>query len=587
MPSIDGEAGAGLKGVVGVGINWRQAERHEFEWVFEQLMLREHRGAADVVRIPDDRGGDGGIDILVDYPNRRLVYQLKFYTDGLSSNERTRKGQIKRSFDKAMKLSPRPDVWILVVPCKYKDSIVTYVKDNLIAKVTGPQPVFSMIDQPELDFLLLAQPDLLSRMSRDDHFTTLVRLHRAEQSVLAGGVADLTSRLRALNSVAAELDDHWTLAYATDGKNITLTPVAKHPHAAERSPLGVQFGIDLTAADDELLDDLDKVVGFGAPGEVVVPGAVVTGLRWTGPELLDPTKGTLAEMRIGESAPVASLTGKPCRLSLFDADGTATAHAEGPITRIAPGTTGYTIAATFHHSLHLELRAPMQAGKPGEANMTLTLGGREPREVWRGIDLRHAICEAVTAQVHVDGIPYFTAQLDAAVSDEDQRSLSALADAARDLDVVQDRTGTIFAMPDEINALQRIWLRVLRIILDGGIAPLPRNSVQGRTHPGATLPTDGELHAALVDYRPGIVELFGRPLNLGGPLFYYHPCTRTEVLDAEPDDLGCYPFRMTSSDETVFVGYIAGCVTTTTVVTPWSVEGIEDPDTPTLPVGAS
>ncbi|MCP2291524.1 hypothetical protein [Nocardia amikacinitolerans] len=587
MSSIDGEAGAGLKGVVGVGINWRQAERHEFEWVFEQLMLREHRGAADVVRIPDDRGGDGGIDILVDYPNRRLVYQLKFYTDGLSSNERTRKGQIKRSFDKAMKLSPRPDVWILVVPCKYKDSIVTYVKDNLIAKVTGPQPVFSMIDQPELDFLLLAQPDLLSRMSRDDHFTTLVRLHRAEQSVLAGGVADLTSRLRALNSVAAELDDHWTLAYATDGKNITLTPVAKHPHAAERSPLGVQFGIDLTAADDELLDDLDKVVGFGAPGEVVVPGAVVTGLRWTGPEPLDPTKGTLAEMRIGESAPVASLTGKPCRLSLFDADGTATAHAEGPITRIAPGTTGYTIAATFHHSLHLELRAPMQAGKPGEANMTLTLGGREPREVWRGIDLRHAICEAVTAQVHVDGIPYFTAQLDAAVSDEDQRSLSALADAARDLDVVQDRTGTIFAMPDEINALQRIWLRVLRIILDGGIAPLPRNSVQGRTHPGATLPTDGELHAALVDYRPGIVELFGRPLNLGGPLFYYHPCTRTEVLDAEPDDLGCYPFRMTSSDETVFVGYIAGCVTTTTVVTPWSVEGIEDPDTPTLPVGAS
>ncbi|MBF6465635.1 hypothetical protein IU427_10675 [Nocardia beijingensis] len=117
-------------------------------------------------------------------------------------------------------------------------------------------------------------------------------------------------------------------------------------------------------------------------------------------------------------------TGKPCRLSLFDAGGTATTHAEGPITRIAPGKSGYTytIAATFHHSLHLELRAPMQAGKSGEATVTLTLAGREPREVWRGIDLRHAIREAVTAQVHVDGIPYCTAQLDAAVPDEDQRS---------------------------------------------------------------------------------------------------------------------------------------------------------------------
>ncbi|WP_328664636.1 hypothetical protein [Nocardia salmonicida] len=576
-----------MKSLVDGGINWQHAERREFEWVFEQLMLRKHRDATslEVIRIPDDRGGDKGIDILVDYTDRRLVYQLKFYTDGLSSNEKTRKTQIKRSFEKAMKLVPRPDEWILVVPCKYKDSIVDYVNNDLVAKVNGVPPAFSMIDQPELDFLLLAQPDLLDRMSRDDHFTKLVQLHNAERAVLAGGITDLTDRLRGLNRVVAELDDHWTLAYASDGKNVALTPIAKTPHAAQRSPLGVEFGIDLAAADEDLVDDLRRVIGFGGSGEVVVPSDIVTELKWTGPELLDPTKGTLTELRIGESAPIESLNGKPCRLSLFDANGIASASAEGPITRLARGPDGYTIAATFHHSLHLEFHTPIEVGSAGETTMTLTVEGREPREVWRGIELRHAIRDATTAKIHIDGNFLSTAALEPVASDEAGAGLSALADAARDLDLIQDRTGTIFAMPDEIDTLQRIWLRVLRIVLDGGIAPLPRHSVQGYTHPGVALPDeeDGDLRASLVNYPTGVVELFGRSLNLGGPLRYYHPSTFLEALDSELDDSGSQPFRMTSSDQTVFVAYIAGRVTTTTTVTPWSIRGITEPDTPVLP----
>ncbi|WP_433732668.1 hypothetical protein ACQP0C_10115 [Nocardia sp. CA-129566] len=148
--------------------------------------------------------------------------------------------------------------------------------------------------------------------------------------------------------------------------------------------------------------------------------------------------------------------------------------------------------------------------------------GREPREVWRGIELRHAIRNATTAQIHVDGNFLSTAALGSVAPDESGAELSALADAARDLDLVQDRTGTIFAMPDEIDTVQRIWLRALRIILDGGIAPLPRSAVQGYTHPGTTLPDnkDGDLHSSLVNYPVGIIELFGRPLHLGGPLRY-------------------------------------------------------------------
>ncbi len=563
-------------------INWRHVEREDFEWLFEQLMLRKHRAAN--VRIPDDRGGDGGIDILVDYPGRRLVYQLKFYTDGLSSNEKTRKAQISRSFDKAMKLDPRPDEWILVVPCKYKDSIVDHVKKELVAKVVeGTRPTFMMIDQPELDFMLLAEPDLLARMSRDDHFTKLVQLHREEDSALAGGMTELLKRLRGLDGVIAELDDHWTLGYASNGRDHVFTPIAKHAHSHERSPLGVQFGIDLAGADEDLVAGLRDVIGFGASGEIVVPGALVRDLKWTGPELLDPTVGIVTTIRIGESESVATLIGKPCRISLFDEDERTVLHTEGPITRFAPGTTGYTVGAKFHHTLLVELHMPVKVGSEGNVTLKLDLNQPEPREVWRGIDLVYAIRAAATIQIHIDGNPLAVIKLAPADRDSEDPGLLALAEAARDLDIVQDRTGTIFAMPEEINSVERILLRVLRIILDGGIAPIPRYTIHGNTHPGSAVPSDGKLHASMVDFPDGIVELFGRPLRLGGPLRFYHPSTVIEALDGKPQNSGSRPFRMTSSDKTVFVAYVAGRVTTTTRVTPWSVHGIEDPLAPDLP----
>ncbi|MGW5569917.1 hypothetical protein ACWEVD_01850 [Nocardia thailandica] len=121
---------------------------------------------------------------MLEVPRRRLVEQ----------REDPKVTQIKGSFEKAMKLIPRPDEWILVVHCKYKNSIVDYINNELVTKVEGVPPAFSMIDQPELDFLLLAQPDLLDRFSRDDHFTKLVQLPNAtelcEKSVTPGETSE-------------------------------------------------------------------------------------------------------------------------------------------------------------------------------------------------------------------------------------------------------------------------------------------------------------------------------------------------------------------------------------------------------------
>jgi hypothetical protein len=87
------------------------------------------------------------------------------------------------------------------------------------------------------------------------------------------------------------------------------------------------------------------------------------------------------------------------------------------------------------------------------------------------------------------GTFYLPQQLGPAAPDEYGTELSALADAAHDLDLVLDRTGTIFAMPDEIDTVQRIWLRVLRIILDGGIARYHAMPCRDTPTPGPHSPT--------------------------------------------------------------------------------------------------
>lgn len=417
---------------------------------------------------PNDAGGDGGIDVAAYYPDRTIIYQLKHYTDGLSSKESSRKTQIKRSFmsvvePKDSKKRP-PDEWVLVIPCKYTDAIIECVENELLAKVDTP-PAFEILDQPKLDAKLMRRPDLLAKLSRDDHFTKLVTLHRAEQSVLTGGVDDLTKRLHALNDLVAELDPNWTIGYHTDGCRISTFPQPKHPRATEVSPLGVRFTVNPLELDDSTRDQLRDVIGFGASGEVTLPPDAVRDFTWTGPDFSAPSweGGALV---IGGVSSVESLKGKRVRLSLSSADDRMTADHEGTITRASAGVSGCTLTATFHRSLDVTMLVPRVVGDQDKATLQLDLDGCEPREAHRGITLARSVHQSAQARIYLDGEQIAWVKMDPTTRSFDE-GLVAYGDAAADLDVVQDRTGSIFLMPETITTTDRIWIRVLRIILDG------------------------------------------------------------------------------------------------------------------------
>ncbi|MGK8501296.1 caspase family protein [Nocardia asiatica] len=422
----------------------------------------------------------------------------------------------------------------------------------------------------------------LIALSRNSQYTMSegVTLASAKPSSI-GGVVGLAAQLSHLNTLAGQLDKDWTLGYASDGTNLVMAPVAKHPRASEVSPLGVRFGIALEAADDALINSVRDVLGFGGPGEVVLPSEVIRDFTWFGPDFMAPP-GNISELRIGESAGIEKLRDKNVRVVLFDRSGVEIVDREGRIARASSGGDGLSITALFHHSLGITMQVPYAVGSSGQCTIEFDMAGCEPRDVYRGIELRNAVKEAVTIQIYLENQKLCTMGTDSDTgSDDVDPVFTVAADIARDLDRVQDRTGSIFAMPEKISGLERIWLRIIRIILDGGIAAIPRATLNGITHPDGALPS-GDLHAAMADFPEGIIELFGRHLRLGAPLRYYHP-SATIKPTGKRDKSGSIPFHIASSDGTSFVAFLAGRVTTTTQITPWRLSGIDEPLMPTLP----
>ncbi len=97
-------------------IQWARLNQLWFDRIVETLLMRKFRGVA-TVDVVNGRGGDGGVDVSVTYPDGRLViYQLKYYPEGMSGGFVGRRDKVKKSFVQAVK-EQEPHEWVLVAPC--------------------------------------------------------------------------------------------------------------------------------------------------------------------------------------------------------------------------------------------------------------------------------------------------------------------------------------------------------------------------------------------------------------------------------------------------------------------------------------
>lgn len=565
-----------------VRLDWQRFEQEDFDRLVEALLHRVHEDAKKVWS-PEDSGGDGGRDVLVECDDKTIIYQLKFYKDGLTSKPESRKQQIIRSFKAALK--HEPDEWVLVFPSKINDTMSRFltllperkeVKD--IAHASKVKVSFR--DRPKLDDLLARHPDLLNLVEReDDYLMRAARLYGQERAVLAGGASDLVARVEGLGDLAASADPHWGVSFWHDGERTVASPVAKHPHAAKVSPIKQDLTLRFPETADELAAQAENVFGYGGRDTLSIPGEYVDVGRYEGPDFFK-WDGEIETLFIMAGEGSQHVQGKPVRLIVLDEDGDVLLDDEGRVSYGAMGTAGHTLQMSLSGHVTVEMRAPLSEGQSVDLTMSQKADGASPAEVRDGAAIITAISRSATMEVHLDGqkihvlgSPHGQVDTDYVSQVEDLRL------AADDLAAIQQHLKQTFPMPAVIEPIERLWLRALRIALDGGVAPIPRNSVKIElldTVGTDDVSRDVEHTVLWLSEKGTTAYLAGRDLRLPA-LAYTHPkVTHTVDIDGRTA-------VFTPAGGEVFVVYAPGLLRDKTgKVTPWSLPKVEEPQVPTL-----
>lgn len=446
-------------------MEWDVLTQQEFDRAVELLVQLEYGGHGRVEPV-DGRGGDGGIDILLTRPDgRTTIFQLKHFPGGFSGKHIARRRQITNSLLTALK--HHPDEWVLVVPCT-----LTRPDYDFIGKLNRDHdPAISVWHRARLDVLLTRHPAVLDLMQRDDYLLEQATVMGLEKAVLTAGGADLTERVAALGATVDGVDPDWTFDFERRDGVVVNTLRAKHPQAAERSPIAIRFNTRLDGHDD-LHRHITRTLGFGLAGDVTLPGDVITSFTIDGPPLV--RRGPEDGVQIRWVRPANTrLVGKPVQLRLCAPDGAHLRTHHGQATDGAPGQLGNSLQARFHGALTLTFLLPHDQDTGGTVTVDYddTGGGdRTPAQVSRATQMALDLSNAAEMTLSVEGNRLLRAGAESTFGRQDDDWLSALRDLrdlAEDLELVQRHAGNHFPVPTTLSTLERIVIRATRLMLEG------------------------------------------------------------------------------------------------------------------------
>lgn len=452
--------------------DWDKLEQREFDRAVELLLFLKFAHAR--VTPLDGRGGDGGIDVLIEEASgRRIIVQLKYFPEGFSGKHSDRRRQIQRSLASARK--HEPDEWVLVWPSVPHKSDNAFLADLRTANdgltITG-------WGRTKLDALLVEFPDVINVMRRTDAAVELLTVWSAESAALIGGAADVDDRVAALKAVVDSGDDHWTWDFATQGSTIIKTLVPKHPNAAQVSPVSVAFTAALGDAHNELWTSLRRSLDFGLSGEHTLPADTVKSFRIDGPPLVrhEPTDGVEVTWHVPVNTRVAGAT---IKLVLSDANGTHVGTHTGTAMDGGSGAVGASLQVRFANTVTLTyLMPPQEAGK---CRMNLeydtAAAAGDPSLVRRATKLVLDLQVSSQMDVTFNGNRFFQTQAAGTFSrTDDDDWLEKVADLhqlADDLEVIARGAATDLTIPESMSTSDRIWLRCIRLMLEGNVVMSP------------------------------------------------------------------------------------------------------------------
>lgn len=580
----------GGRGAGGDKIQWDKLNQPWFDRIVETLLLRKFRSVAEV-EILDGRGGDGGRDVSATYPDgRHVIYQLKYYPEGMSGGHRPRRTDVKKSFRRAVNLH-EPQDWILVTPRNYSDPEMQFLRELPDETPAGKRaPKVQWIGRAGLDQMLIDFPEVDRWLTLDHVKATREVFEWERRAFLDSPASDLARRLGALGELVDATDPDWTWDFERREGLTIQTLRAQHDEAATRSPISITFTAALGhdfAADQEIRRSIE----YGSPERVEIPGSAITEFDVSGPKLMsdmpDPDLLVITSLPADDVPAVGMLI----ELRLIES-GETVATEEGTVTKVHRGTRGVTTVMSFC-SDRLTVKAQFTyQSSPSTTTFEIGcriegLSARAVSDLLRTVSRIRTSCEV---QLYLDG--RFLARYGrpgGAIAKEDN-GLDEILEFADDLASVLEYTRQNMTFPKRYTALDRVHARVARLLIDGYVVASPL--VRGVT---AKLADDVEPSAeirSLLTLRryarwqagPYLVPIAGRTFDLG-QCVAVHPESWIEngvaaFKDLEQGEVNSGQLVVRPGDDPYFFAYLSDSdlgVYDDRFFAKWDLDGVEEP----------
>src|SRR5699024_10425806 len=446
-------------------IDWSRISEDDFNRAVEALLVRDYTNEHQVARAFDGKGGDGGIDVGVwrRSDNKILhIFQLKYFPEGFTGGYRAaRQPQIRKSFETACK-NHEPEAWTLVMPRNPHQNEYAFVIDL----PSGKDVNVDILGTAQLDGLLSEHRDIEKAILRNGLLEVLERIN-SEKAALTRST-DLQERIQGLQTLASDRSPYWDTSFQMTpfGYEEFYTP--KHPDAMKHEPIQTRFMISADIENNDLKKSLQKILDFGSFDEVEIPPEAGklerTGPPWVAPLRNNNDTAFFLKSRISMPNKKEIVT-----LDLRDQWGYSQGRFEGAVQGRAYGLRGVSVQVPFNNCLtaviRLETPSDKQFQTKGTFDFKLNIDGALVDDARQGIKMLQSFAPGTSFNVYFNGKSAGLMQ----INDDREPWLSDdyLLGLLEDLDVVQQKTGLSFVVPDSLSPRERIMLRVARTLLGG------------------------------------------------------------------------------------------------------------------------
>ncbi|WIE63163.1 hypothetical protein DEI97_008485 [Curtobacterium sp. MCLR17_032] len=503
---------SGLKRVERV--EWGRLPKDEFDRIVDVLITTHYKELGFDAEAVDGRGGDGGIEIDVrDRETGKLlhIFQVKYFPEGFPTAHKSRRTQIKRSFKSAEKHEP-PD-WSLVMPSKGTPSERKFVTGLKSAKIRRTHTVGTV----ELDQMMAKHPDVNQWAVRSERDEALRLVGR--EDVLPKSAEQFQQAVQDVLERGNKFSPFWGHRLgAFNGHPVTeLYP--KREDAAEKEPLSLTINTAFGEAHADLEQQWRETIGYGRNRQVTLPSGVVQSIVKHGP----------VEWFAGESTPeqvVVVPEGRehesvPADVVLRDADGKEVGRLSGDTADQGAGPLGGVLEIDLVGGLHQAWFSD-KPGETGRVEQTFSVAGVSAREVARAVRFTEAIKTATDMTLVIGAV-----EITVGITGGPVPELPAdITEYVEDLAAIERLADVHLPVPKKLpTATDRIWVRVIRMLLEGKRPAAPTRTME-------------------VNWRSAAGEPLGDPFGTGAALYVPADPTQTVYLKVEGRSVPVPAFSM-------------------------------------------